>query len=76
MNTLDNPELVIDAHRATYAALAKYAAGLQGMTPETIARLLLGASACVAATTLGESGAAAALREVADKLELDTPRLN
>jgi hypothetical protein len=76
MTTLDHPETVIHAHRATHAALATFAASLEGMSPDTIARLLLGASASVVAATLGTGVTAALLRELAAGIELDSPRLN
>lgn len=73
---IDNPETVVHAHRATHAALANYAASLEGMSPETIARLLVGASATAVASVLGTGATAALLRELAVEIERDAPRAN
>ena len=66
--TTHEAELAQSAHRATHEALAKYAAGLQGMNPDAIGRVLLGAAATTVAVALGRPYTATLLRELADRL--------
>lgn len=67
-DTTNETELARNVHRATHDALAKYAAGLTGMNPETVARLLIGSATTVVAATLGPEYTAALLYSVADQL--------
>lgn len=68
--TGDRAELLRHAHRSTYAALQAYAAGLQGLAPDDVARLLIGSATTVVAATLGPEYTAALLYSIADQLAM------
>jgi hypothetical protein len=65
---VDRAELLRHTHRATHDALQVFAAGLKGLTPDEIARLLIAASTTTVAATLGPEYTAALLYSIADQL--------